>query len=54
MLVWIRKKYKKCHEGREDQKPPELWELNKGMRKAFGKKLCSCPGELKKIAKGIL
>lgn len=46
------KKYKKCHLNRENEKPPEMWEVNNQAKKAYAKKFCSCPEELKKECKG--
>ncbi|EGR4295715.1 cytoplasmic protein [Vibrio cholerae] len=45
-------KYKKCHLNREAEASPEMWEIDKGFRQAYGKKYCSCPEEMKPGCKG--
>ena len=37
------KKYKHCHLNREKQQPPAMWEVEKGLRTEFNKKICSVP-----------
>lgn len=38
-----RKKFKKCHKDRADEKPVEVWEAAKSMREKFSSKVCSAP-----------
>lgn len=45
-------KYKKCHLNREDESPPELWELEKKLKSDYGKKYCSCPDVLRPQCSG--
>ena len=37
------KKFKKCHQNREEEKPQEAWEIDQELRKGQNNKLCSCP-----------
>jgi hypothetical protein len=39
-------KFKKCHLGREAEKPLPSWELSNQFRKAFSKRLCSAPAAM--------
>lgn len=51
---WCRsgKKYKKCHLNKENEKRPEIWEVDASLRKIHGKKHCSCPTEMKHECNG--
>ncbi|ENP8453034.1 hypothetical protein ACEI30_004515 [Vibrio parahaemolyticus] len=46
------KLYIDCHLARHDEKPFELWETDKALRAASGKKYCSCPEAMQTDCKG--